>query len=742
MAPFMIHTASAWAKDRLASLVEKAKGLILPNDCDVCRKIKTAYSSGDYYSETLGSVANILDSKCCAHKPIIRHFAERNRLDIQSGVLIGISRDPPSACFSLSVYSLFGADEPFLMAVRPELLEVMQSRGRTTGFGQRLDPEWIGSQRPCKWYRHCQEGHRSTCSSPPYLDMLPAPEAQYFIDAADTCLILAKAGMPYVALSYVCDQDDWLKSMIEDFDISQKPGELDRHQDLPKTVHDAVNLLSLLGERYLWVDGLSAAEDGRLSPVQRQLQKISIFAHAELVIVAADGPNEDYGLRGIKELPEAMPRHLTQSIIPFGDRELLVRNFQHDCNRTRPVTKYFKLGSTFEEYIYSRRRLIFHRNSIVFECRRCTRIEDARKSREEAPWDCNYIEFMHDNGFPSLTVYMYLVDLINRREFALANDVLPAFATTLSTLRTPMPGGFLQGLPEMFFDVALLWQPAKDVTLRLSIRNPANEGPAPPPTWSWAAWAGKLADCSWASGTDFSATSRGLLSQTGMATVPITTWQAGDGPAGERRRVDTQWALWRETYRDESAALPPGWSRRKHVPGSNRGIFRPGPDGFGKYLYTHVSNSYDYWFPVPLSDPDPPMTPYPEPRYLFGRVSKMTLRARLEDQERSRCISLVDADGQWVGALRLHNRSDKPVDGAELDLVAISRGSLPKDYHLWMDIDKFEAPFRFAHGVTYEFYNVLWVKWVEGVAYRNGLGRVSKAAWDSQPLEEIELMLG
>jgi len=62
----------------------------------------------------------------------------------------------------------------------------------------------------------------------------------------------ANPGFPYIALSYVCDRD-WLKSTLENVDILQKPGELvsGRHVDLPKTVYDAVNLLSILGERYL-----------------------------------------------------------------------------------------------------------------------------------------------------------------------------------------------------------------------------------------------------------------------------------------------------------------------------------------------------------------------------------------------------------------------------------------------------------------------------------------------------------
>ena len=43
---------------------------------------------------------------------------------------------------------------------------------------------------------------------------------------------------------------------------------------------------------------------------------------------------------------------------------------------------------------------------------------------------------------------------------------------------------------------------------------------------------------------------------------------------------------------------------------------------------------------------------------------------------------------------------------------------------------------------VYKFYNVLFIEWKEGVAYRKGLGRVSKEAWERQATEWIDLTLG
>jgi hypothetical protein len=42
----------------------------------------------------------------------------------------------------------------------------------------------------------------------------------------------------------------------------------------------------------------------------------------------------------------------------------------------------------------------------------------------------------------------------------------------------------------------------------------------------------------------------------------------------------------------------------------------------------------------------------------------------------------------------------------------------------------------------YKFYNVLWVRWEDGIAYRMALGRVEQDYWNSAPTEEIDVRLG
>ena len=50
---------------------------------------------------------------------------------------------------------------------------------------------------------------------------------------------------------------------------------------------------------------------------------------------------------------------------------------------------------------------------------------------------------------------------------------------------------------------------------------------------------------------------------------------------------------------------------------------------------------------------------------------------------------------------------------------------------------------RYDHPVTTEnLYVVLWVEWVNGVAYRLASGTVEETAWDKLNLENVSLILG
>ena len=110
---------------------------------------------------------------------------------------------------------------------------------------------------------------------------------------------------------------------------------------------------------------------------------------------------------------------------------------------------------------------------------------------------------------------------------------------------------------------------------------------------------------------------------------------------------------------------------------------------------------------------------------------------------------LEDNDGTWAGTIQLHDNallsSSTNIfldDSSKLELVSISAGTTT--------CLKEPRTFRASQGdragmsdlYLFEFYNVLWIEWKEGIAYRKGLGRVIKEAWERQATEWIDLTLG
>jgi hypothetical protein len=68
--------------------------------------------------------------------------------------------------------------------------------------------------------------------------------------------------------------------------------------------------------------------------------------------------------------------------------------------------------------------------------------------------------------------------------------VLPAFSGVLEALsRRTFRGGFTCGLPALFLDSALLWQPLVKARRRAPVGTATKVAPmAPLPSWSWAGW--------------------------------------------------------------------------------------------------------------------------------------------------------------------------------------------------------------------------------------------------------------
>ena len=93
----------------------------------------------------------------------------------------------------------------------------------------------------------------------------------------------------------------------------------------------------------------------------------------------------------------------------------------------------------------------------------------------------------------------------------------------------------------------------------------------------------------------------------------------------------------------------------------------------------------------------------------------------------------------------IHNHEDfeiisssKESQSNTVELIVISEGYSSDS----SDIDEWFHEERTKSTEIYEFYNVLWISWEHGIAYRKGLGRVQKSIWEAQMIDWINITLG
>jgi len=106
-------------------------------------------------------------------------------------------------------------------------------------------------------------------------------------------------------------------------------------------------------------------------------------------------------------------------------------------------------------------------------------------------------------------------------------------------------------------------------------------------------------------------------------------------------------------------------------------------------------------------------------------------------------IELCDSRCSRTGIIESSYVDEKDyTQGSKCELLAISMLSAAQSSLTTSKIPEMNVFSELKSEDPAVFYNVLWVEWENGIAYRKALGRVFKDAWEKQDLEEIEIALG
>ncbi|KAK0117160.1 hypothetical protein ONS96_012994 [Cadophora gregata f. sp. sojae] len=362
------------------------------------------------------------------------------------------------------------------------------------GFG-RLMSSSIDSEQLKSWLHTCQEHHGADCHAPEWFGEPSQPTFLKVIDVEKHCVVAAPPDCRYVALSYVwgdlkeMGSQRWLMKTAN-VDESRLNNGLDLDL-LPRTITDAMALVSQIGERYLWVDALCIVQDDFKELAEQTSQMDLIYACALATIIMATGASAEAGMPGVK-----IPRPISQTKINIGNGYHLMETVAQGNSSHLQHSVWNSRGWTFQERLLSRRALIVTPEQVYWECEHQVLNEETHLETGTSLWvlpqamDCNDEWDDRPTKFSRDALSGY-VTRYSTRQFTYQNDVLAAFSGILRRMEYRNNQKFHWALPYDLFDQALTWRYGKrrrEELCRLIVEDESYQIGFP--SWSWLGWTG------------------------------------------------------------------------------------------------------------------------------------------------------------------------------------------------------------------------------------------------------------
>ncbi|GAW23846.1 hypothetical protein ANO14919_134230 [Xylariales sp. No.14919] len=557
-----------------------------------------------------------------------------------------------------------------------------------------IDPQWVNLDEIRHWIYICTTSHGQMCEGTGvanvHTPLFNSGRPAWLVDVRDECIVPAAAHR-YVALSYVWGDVRGTEAAREIMDRLQQPGALSKRSEeviVPRTIRHAMEFIGLLEERYLWVDRFCICQDDAESKHSQLNLMGQIFGGAYFTIVAANGWDADHGLRGIRGVTE--PRNLTSQLL-------------HESEYKRCIdiasTVWYSRGWTFQEMLLSPRTLIFLYQYVIWECSRGVWHESTGTTGEYPAFPdaagSRLLDREPDKGrtkldssiLPPVEHYLQVVRRYNTRALTFPEDGLNAFLGITTQFVDKFPEGFLWALPIAWFDIALLWQPAEDMTRRY----PKRAGGVQLPSWSWVGWQGLLEARCWeeeyAADMSLPHLSRPTrLARQPAKVTPICKFFYTED--GNKKIVQPLYVA----SPDEAREAPAGW----------------------------LSPILSVYGPVARC------------MLRGGAASSVGLRKTINMCFKWICEADAGDDDDLEFQLRCGMMFMSPTlyshtGDVECELLALSSAVSPlADEPIWARIlDGYPRTEALKEQDSYEYYNVLWIARKDGVAYRRGLGKMA-----------------
>ncbi|KAF1972964.1 HET-domain-containing protein, partial [Bimuria novae-zelandiae CBS 107.79] len=348
------------------------------------------------------------------------------------------------------------------------------------------------------WLLACNTLHGPSCVPLPIPSTSPSSIPRWLIDTHTHCIVPGVSAHRYLALSYV-----WPESRASSSDSSappprtlllsstststfQVPGFLVKEEvleSIPAVIRHAMAFTRGLGERYLWVDRLCIVQDegGDGGTVSQVGMMDRIYNGAWLTVIAAGG--------------DAM---YEEAVTIYGTRKVRRQKMSEEDVVSVMRARYVMLGRsrwatrgwTYQEQILCKRAVVFIESGFFWDCHCC--VWDGAdlhpgQGFEGIALRADMGQRLDTRSWPDFSLYLDLVCPYNGREFSYPQDAMLGISGVLNALGRSFPGGFVHGLPRLFLDHALLWQPFGTAERRVD-RNEEGVVRSSLPSWSWCGW--------------------------------------------------------------------------------------------------------------------------------------------------------------------------------------------------------------------------------------------------------------
>ena len=588
----------------------------------------------------------------------------------------------------------------------------------------------------CQWLRSCRDWHGPDCYTPGWSEVIPTLSSFQLrlIDVHERCLFLAPAPCRYIALSYVWGSAKVLQTTKSNVAPLHGKNGLDKYLiDIPATIRDAIDLVAMIGESYLWVDSLCIVQDDSREKHNQIANMDAVYGNAILTINAAAGQDANAGLPGVGH----SSRKVEQLVLEYrpGRRLIAAQPILTDI----ADNSYWNTRAwTYQERFLSKRSLTFTDGGhIFFQCQRVVWCEDVAAEEYQTidyhqmedylpiAWSAEHNDHMYKLHYAlhvlkstNWVEYLRVVEEYTPRMLSFDSDILAAFAGMSKVLGSMFRSPLLYGLPESLFDCALLWQPAGTVVRRDIPRPAFNSDGIDFPSWSWAGWKGEIVY------EDIMPHLKMLSAELVRRTKPLVKWQKQTQDGSLMAPISSTGVIGEYMLKQFEERLPEGW----HV--STGGMF----DIFiGTYYYHEDSPSRFFAIPAPFQKTQED-TDNLRWTHIIGKTSSSLLHIVPEQDsamQNTQRFSITGESGVWCGCVWL-DKSWNQKTAETHEFIVLSEGSTPKS-----EIKRFWSNERWSQVTEddettwYQYYNVLLIEREGKLAFRVGIGKADKKNWDS-----------